>query len=236
MQVQGFNSDAWFTVEQLAEMGLRGYPRTGRNWHNRAKAEGWKSREVESAGRKGMRTEYSPPPEIMPLIEQRQRQIALDLFRSEFKKFTDAAPPEPFSESSANFVDLYNNYGEDFFNFPNWLRKRIPKLELQEFQSWVTNKPHGFEDDYMRGTTSITSPFHPSLAEKIGAALFEVYGAEGYGALDEKIKIGVYGALYSAFCQIGASETAVPSIEEVKTVIKLAIKYGKAPAPANADN
>jgi len=31
--------------------------------------------------------------------------------------------------------------------------------------------------------------------------------------------------------RIGASETAVPSIEEVKTVIDLAIKYGKAPAP-----
>lgn len=67
------NSDVWFTVEQLAEMGLRGYPRTGRNWHNRAKAEGWKSREVGSAGRKGMRTEYTPPPEVMALIEALQR-------------------------------------------------------------------------------------------------------------------------------------------------------------------
>ncbi|MDP2805351.1 MAG: hypothetical protein Q8O24_05360 [Gallionellaceae bacterium] len=67
------NSDVWFTVEQLAEMGLPGYPRTGRNWHNRAKAEAWKSREVASQGRTGYRTEYTPPPEVTVLIEARQR-------------------------------------------------------------------------------------------------------------------------------------------------------------------
>jgi len=221
-----------FTSKQLADFLLPGYPTTSVGWDKLLARESWKYSEEPGRGRGGIRREYSPPPEVLLLIEQRQRQIALDLFRSEFKKFTDSAPPEPFSESTANFVDLYNNYGEDFFNFPEWLRKLIPKLELHEFQSWVTNKPHRFEDDYTRGTTSITHPFHPSLAEKIGMALFEVYGSQGYSALDEKTKIGVYGALYSAFCQIGASETAVPSIEEVKTVIELAIKYGKAPAPA----
>ena len=220
------DSSQYFSVSELLGLQLPGYPTTRQGWNALVKRDKWKYREVKGLGGPGgVRREYAPPPDIFSLKE------ALDLFRSEFKKFTDAESPEPFSESTANFVDLYNNYGEDFFNFPEWLRKLIPKLELHEFQSWVTNKPHRFEEDYTRGTTSITSPFHPSLAEKIGMALFEVYGSQGYSALDEKIKIGVYGALYSAFCQIGASETAVPSIEEVKTVIELAIKYGKAPAP-----
>lgn len=67
------DSDVWFTVEQLAEMELPGYPRTGRNWHNRAKAEAWKSREVASSGRTGYRTEYSPTPQVMALIKAHQR-------------------------------------------------------------------------------------------------------------------------------------------------------------------
>lgn len=68
-----FNSDVWFTVTQLAEMGLPGYPRTARRWHDRAKADGWRSREVASQGRTGYRTEYTPPPAVMALIEARQR-------------------------------------------------------------------------------------------------------------------------------------------------------------------
>ncbi len=67
------NSDVWFTVEQLANLKLPGYPRSGRRWHDRAKLEGWNSRDVASQGRTGKRTEYAPPPEIMALIEARQR-------------------------------------------------------------------------------------------------------------------------------------------------------------------
>lgn len=220
-----------YSVRDLAAMHLPGYPDTERAWLDRAKNGNWDFKEVVGRGRGGIKRLYLPPPEIVTLIEERQRQNDLDFLCGEFKKFTDGRTPEPFAVSTANFVDLYNNYGEDFACFPERLRRRIPKLELHEFQNWIANKEHKSEEGYTTGKT-VTLPLHPSLAEKIGMALFEVYGAAGYGALDEKIKIGVYGALYSAFCQIGASETAVPSIEEVKTVIELAIKYGKAPAPA----
>lgn len=66
------NSDVWFTVEQLARLALPGYPRSARRWHDRAKSEGWKSRDVASQGRTGKRTEYAPPPEILALIKIRQ--------------------------------------------------------------------------------------------------------------------------------------------------------------------
>lgn len=224
-----------YTSKQLADLVLPGYPTTSVGWDKLLAREGWEYAEEPGRGRGGIRREYIPPPKVQALIDQRQRQIASDFLLKEFDRFTDVRAPEPFAVSAANFVDLYNNCGDDFACFPPWLRKHIPKLELHEFQSRAANKIHKSEEGYTAGKT-VTLPLHPSLAEKIGAALFEVYGAAGYGALDEKIKIGVYGALYSAFCQIGASETAVPSIEEVKTVIELAIKYGKAPAPANADS
>lgn len=66
-------AEPWFTVEQLAEMKLPGYPRSARRWHDRATAERWTSRQVPSSGRTGNRTEYSPPTEIMALIEAIER-------------------------------------------------------------------------------------------------------------------------------------------------------------------
>jgi hypothetical protein len=76
------NSDVakeqWFTVNELAELALPGYPRSARRWHDRAKSSGWKSRQVPSQGRKGMRTEYAPPSEIMTLIEARKGSVALE--------------------------------------------------------------------------------------------------------------------------------------------------------------
>lgn len=66
------NSDVWFSADELAELQLPGYPRSGRRFHDRAKAEGWKSREVPSQGRTGMRVEYSPPLEVMVLIKARR--------------------------------------------------------------------------------------------------------------------------------------------------------------------
>lgn len=223
--------DNGYSADELAKLKLPGYPISRKGWYDRARRENWETKKAPGKGPGGVVELFLPPAHVMALIAARQRQNDLDFLCGEFKKFTDGRTPEPFAVSTANFVDLYNNYGEDFACFPERLRRRIPKLELHEFQNWIANKEHKSEEGYTTGKT-VTLPLHPSLAEKIGMALFEVYGAAGYGALDEKIKIGVYGALYSAFCQIGASETAVPSIEEVKTVIELAIKYGKAPAPA----
>lgn len=139
------NKSKYFSVSELSELQLLGYPLTRQGWNELVKRDKWEFREVKGhGGPGGIRREYVPPPEIVTLIEARQRQIALDVFRRNFKSFTAAAPQEPFSESTANFVDLYNN-GEDFFNTPEWLRKRIPKLELHEFQNWISNKKHKSE-------------------------------------------------------------------------------------------
>lgn len=66
------NSDVWFSADELAEFALPGYPRSGRRIHDRAKAEGWKSREVPSQGRKGFKVEYSPPADVLHLIKTRR--------------------------------------------------------------------------------------------------------------------------------------------------------------------
>lgn len=69
------NSDAvserWYSADDLAEMNLPGYPRSGRRIHDRAKVEGWKFRTIPSSGRVGMKMEYSPPPNVLALITAR---------------------------------------------------------------------------------------------------------------------------------------------------------------------
>lgn len=163
-----------------------------------------------------------------------QERDTLDFLVKEFEKFSDVRPPEPLSISAASFVDLYNNHGEDFSCFPEWLRRRIPRLELREFQSLVANKGHKTDEAYPLGKT-VTLPHNPLLATRIGEALFKTYGA-AWNALDEKIRIGLYGAIYSTLCQLGgATEIVEPSIEDIETVLKLAIKYGGAPAPAQEE-
>jgi len=70
------NSEAMcgtYSVRELAGMGLSGYPGTERAWLDRVKSEGWVCVEFKGQGRGGIRREYAPPPEVMALIEARQR-------------------------------------------------------------------------------------------------------------------------------------------------------------------
>jgi phage repressor protein C with HTH and peptisase S24 domain len=107
------NSDVWFSADDLAALMLPGYPRSGRRFHDRAKAEGWRSREVPSSGRTGMRVEYCPPREVMALIEAR-RHGGMPPLRGgdvvESKAALYSAQPEAeYGADSSVFVDKYVN-------------------------------------------------------------------------------------------------------------------------------
>lgn len=54
-------------------MRLPGCPDTERAWLDRAKNGNWKFSEIKGRGRGGIKRVYVPPPEIMALIEGRQR-------------------------------------------------------------------------------------------------------------------------------------------------------------------
>lgn len=62
-----------FSCQQLADLGLPGYPGTRQGWDNLVNTQSWPFIEVRSRGRTGIRREYQPPPEVMALIEKRQR-------------------------------------------------------------------------------------------------------------------------------------------------------------------
>lgn len=62
-----------YSVRELAEMGLPGYPGTERAWLDRVKSEEWACVEFKGQGRGGIRREYTPPPDVMALIEARKR-------------------------------------------------------------------------------------------------------------------------------------------------------------------
>lgn len=97
------SKDGWFSVEDLAEMHLPGYPRSGRRMHDRAKVEGWKSRQVPSPGRTGNKTEYSPPSPVMELISMHQRKELPAA--SKFAIDTPAAPPYDLSDGTVKLFD-----------------------------------------------------------------------------------------------------------------------------------
>ncbi|OGS99744.1 MAG: hypothetical protein A3H99_04020 [Gallionellales bacterium RIFCSPLOWO2_02_FULL_59_110] len=83
--------------------------------------------------------------------------------------------------------------------------------------------------------STIEFPLSPALATRISEAVLLVYGVT-YSAMDEEIKISLFRNLYASIALLlGGGEIATPpNIDEIKTMLKLAIKYGKAPAPANA--
>lgn len=60
-----------FTTVELAKLRIPGLPTTPQGWDKRAKNERWPVEILKGRGRGGERHEYSPPPEIMALIEKR---------------------------------------------------------------------------------------------------------------------------------------------------------------------
>lgn len=98
----------WFTVDELAAMELPGFPRSGRRWHDRAKADGWPSRQVPSQGRTGARTEYSPPASVAALIDATlasRKEMLANAF-DEYRLSVGAG--EPLQTAIIHFVDDYN--------------------------------------------------------------------------------------------------------------------------------
>lgn len=63
-----------YSVAELLALDLPGYPRTRQGWDTLVKRGKWPSREVKGLGGPGgIRNEYKPPPDVMALIEARQR-------------------------------------------------------------------------------------------------------------------------------------------------------------------
>jgi len=71
--MKGDNS-RFFSVAELLGLQLPGYPLTRQGWDTLVKRDKWGFREAKGLGGPGgIRREYTPPPEVMTLIESRQR-------------------------------------------------------------------------------------------------------------------------------------------------------------------
>lgn len=62
-----------FTCAQLAMLELPGYPTSRQGWDKLVKEKVWSFEEFKGKGRGGIRREYTPPLDVMALIEARQR-------------------------------------------------------------------------------------------------------------------------------------------------------------------
>lgn len=63
----------YFTIKFLVDIGLPGFPKTAQGWEKLVKSRGWEFIQTPGRGRGGVRREYLPPPEVMALIDARQR-------------------------------------------------------------------------------------------------------------------------------------------------------------------
>lgn len=79
-----------FTCAQLAQLRLPGYPTSRQGWDKLVKEKAWPFEEFNGKGRGGVRREYLPPPEIMFLIDARQRG---DLPTVPVRSPVEAQPP-----------------------------------------------------------------------------------------------------------------------------------------------
>lgn len=113
---------------------------------------------------------------------------------------------------------------------------KASKAKQMRIQNILTGL-HAYQkyDNRESNLPEITLPLYPEIAEKIGVALAQTYGL-GYNSLNISIRTDLFSALYSALCLLGANQEAAPSDEEVKAMLAMAIRFGKTPAPANADS
>lgn len=198
----------WFSATELSMLGklnVAKLPTSAVGSTGRAQRDAWISREVPCmGGKKGIRTEYQPPTDVLALIN----------------------------------AFLADNPGF-FFKMKTSKAERLRKAErLQsEQEERIRHSLHAFQkyDNRESNLPEITLPLYPEIAEKIGVALAQTYGL-GYNSLNTSIRTDLFSALYSALCLLGASQEATPSDEEVKAMLAMAIRFGKAPAPANTDS
>lgn len=65
------SEDRYFSLQQLADKRIEGFPRTREGWRDFISRNPWPKREVPGRGGKGgTRTEYLPPPEVQLLIDE----------------------------------------------------------------------------------------------------------------------------------------------------------------------
>lgn len=204
----------WLSASQLARLGaakvVPGMPRTERNAREVARRSAWPQRSVEGGGGAGgMRTEYQPPADVLALIQP----------------FL-AANPEFFAKSGTRTRTSPEKTKSlpDGLTRVDWRDERYP-IELLDDD--VKKSPEYFS----AGKGHIMLPLYPSLALEVSATISGVYGADD-SLLDHETRTRLFLVIYEALCKLGVSETDKPSLEEIEVLLRLAIKYGKAPAPA----
>lgn len=210
--------EAWFSARELSLLGERlvaGLPKTESGCRRFITKGNWVSREVKGGGGKGgMRTEYQPPATVLPLIQS--FLAANPEFFAKSGTRTRTSPEKPKSLP-------------DGLTRVDWRDERYP-IELLDDDD-VKKSPEYFS----AGEGHIMLPLYPSLAVQVSATISGVYGADD-SLLDHETRARLFLVIYQSLCMLGVSKTDKLSLEEIAALLRLAIKFGKAPARANADS
>lgn len=172
--------DVWFSVEDLAEMCLPGYPRSGRRMHDRAKAEGWRSRQVASSGRTGAKTEYSPPPSVLALIQARER----------------GELPAPLQHAAREPAAAYSVQAPDGFVLVPRYDVRGSMGNGQVIHSEQIVDHLAFRADWVR-TELGTSPNNLALISAVGDSMEPTLRAHDLLLIDRSVQSVVQDAIYA---------------------------------------
>lgn len=92
------NSEAMYSARELADMQLPGLPNTERAWLDRAKNGGWKFKEVPGRGRGGVKRIYSPPADVLALIQRQAKGVVRE-------------PDTAYTVSIDRYVDVSGSAG-----------------------------------------------------------------------------------------------------------------------------
>lgn len=86
----------YFSVSELLGLNLPGYPTTRQGWDTLVKRDKWLSKEEKGLGGPGgVKHVYHPPPDVMALIEARQRAPAAHSVREPAAEYKPI-PPQGF--------------------------------------------------------------------------------------------------------------------------------------------
>lgn len=150
----------------------------------------------------------------------------------------DDEPNMSIAGTIKKFALLYNRGRFGMGLVPDWVFTFFPTLAESEFEKWVREglktRIEAGEPDIQEIIPYDLLPDLGDLLNRLNAAVEKVYSVH-LKEINDRIRVQVLRVtIYPTLIRLGANNTRLPEIEEIESLLRLAIKLGSIPPPQNA--
>lgn len=148
----------------------------------------------------------------------------------------DDEPNMSISGTVKKFALLYNRGRFGMGLVPDWVFTLFPTLAESEFEKWVREglkaRIEAGEPDIQEIIPYDLLPDLGDLLNRLNAAVEKVYSVH-LKEINDRIRVQVLRVtIYPTLIRLGANNARLPEIEEIESLLRLAIKLGSIPPPS----